>query len=696
MPQNTRSLTPPTAATQAHTYSQHGENIEDPYAWLRDPHYPKVEDPEILAYLSAENDYFAAVMAPLQPLVDELFEEIKGRQPAEDECVPYNKQGYRYQWRFAADAQYRTWYRAPLHDPDAWQVILDEVALAEGHEYFSLGALAVSPCGSKLAYSIDTAGDERYTLQVVDIGSGATLTAPIGDTIGSPIWDAASESLLYVVVNKQWQPLRVYRRRLDDSDSADRLIFAEEDTGFRVSTDLSQSEQFVFISTGSHTTNEVWLLPRDNLLAEPLLMRPRSHDIEYHVDHGNGEFIIRSNLRQSNFDLYRTADTHPQAEHWIPVLQGSERHYLTGHMVLQDRVIVEERIDGLDQIRVLEGDDSHYIEFPEAAYDAGIGTNAEFHTDTLRLSYTSMVTPQTVYDYDLTGRTLTSRKVREIPSGYDASQFVTRRLQAPARDGAQVPISLVYHRDTPLDGSAPLYLYGYGAYGLGMAPSFSPARISLLERGFVYAIAHIRGGDELGYQWYTQGKLEQRMNTFNDFVDCANYLVEQRYSSRGRIVIAGGSAGGELMGAAVNQAPQLWGAVAAHVPFVDVLNTMLDATLPLTPPEWTEWGNPIEDAEAFRLIRSYSPYDQLKPGQYPPMLVTAGLNDPRVTYWEPAKYVAKLRTCKQDGNVLLLKTNMGAGHGGQSGRFDAIREIAEEYAFFINAVAIDPMAASQG
>lgn len=683
----TAAASPPVAAQHQHSYSHHNVSVEDPYAWLRDPNYPQVEDPDILAYLNAENDYFDRCMAPLQPLVDELFEEIKGRQPQEDAGVPYTKHGYRYQWRYAKDAQYRTWYRAPVGDPDAWQVLLDEVALAAEHEYFALGALNVSPCGNKLAYSTDTEGDERYTLEVIDINSRAALTDPITDTIGGAIWDAASASFLYTVVNQQWQPLTVYQRHLEASQSGDPLIFEEQDTGFRVSTSLSQSEQYVCIHTGSHTTNEVWLLPRADFAAQAVLMRPRQTDIEYHVDHGNGEFIVRSNLRHSNFDLLRAPENSPQAEHWVPLIQGDEHHYLTGHLPLKDYIIVEERIDGLDQIRVLDLDgNSHYVDFPEAAYDVSIGNNAEFDTNRVRLGYTSMVTPQTVYDYELQRRKLTTLKVREIPSGYDASQFVTERRMAQVRDGVSVPISLVYHLDTPIDGTAPLYLYGYGAYGLGMSPSFSPARISLLQRGFVFAIAHIRGGDELGYHWYMDGKLNRRTNTFNDFVDCAQFLIEQGYSSAGRVVIAGGSAGGELMGAAVNQAPELWGAVAAHVPFVDVLNTMLDASLPLTPPEWPEWGNPIEDSSAFDLIRSYSPYDQLKPGHYPPMLVTAGLNDPRVTYWEPAKYVARLRTCKQDNNVLLLKTNMGAGHGGQSGRFDAIREVAEEYAFFIDAM----------
>ena len=685
-----RILEPPVAQKKIHRYEHHGITLEDPYAWMRDRNYPEVTDPEILTYLNEENAYFEANMAPLASLTQQLFEEIKGRQPAEDSCEPYDKDGYCYQWRYAKEAQYCTWYRAPITDRDAWEVLLDETQLAQGYEYFSLGSLSVSPCGSKLAYSTDTEGDERYTLHVIDLATRRPLTAAIENTLGTAIWSADSDALAYVVVNDQWQPLKVLHRSLAQSSPRDELLFEESDTGFRVDVDLSQSGQFVFIETGSHTTSEVWILPRDNLLATPELMRPRQEDVEYHVDHGNGEFIIRSNVQHQNFALYRTPEAHPRHDSWQLFMHGDSRHYLTSHSVLRDRLIVEVRIDGMTQIRAVEQDgSSHYIKFGETAYEVSIGNNPEFDTQTLRLNYTSMVTPHSVFDYDLTASELTLRRQREIPSGYDPTEFVTERLSARVRDGVDVPISVVYHKSTPTDGSAPLYLYGYGAYGLGMTASFSAARISLLERGFIFAIAHIRGGDELGYDWYTAGKLDRRTNTFNDFVDCALSLIAKNYTQSGRIAIAGGSAGGELMGAVVNQAPALWGAVAAHVPFVDVLNTMLDATLPLTPPEWPEWGNPIEDAYAFQTIRAYSPYDQLKPGYFPPMLVTAGLNDPRVTYWEPAKYVAKLRTCKLDTQPLLLKTNMGAGHGGQSGRFDAIKEIAEEYAFFLNVLGLE-------
>jgi oligopeptidase B len=391
-----------------------------------------------------------------------------------------------------------------------------------------------------------------------------------------------------------------------------------------------------------------------------------------------------TNDQHKNFRLVTAPVAAPIESNWTPLIDGSDRHYLLGMVCFRDVLVIEERLDGLDRIRVRTYDgDEHVIPFSESLYDTGLGVNAEYAVDYLRIDYESMVTPHTIFDYDLTTRQLTTRKVQKIPSGYDRDRYTSTRLMVPARDGARVPISLVHRKDVARDGTAPLYLYGYGAYGVAMTPSFGTARLSLLDRGFVFAIAHVRGGDELGYAWYEEGKLRARTNTFNDFVDAARFLSEQGYSRAGRIAISGGSAGGELVAAAVNQAPALWGVVCAHVPFVDVLNTMLDATLPLTPIEWPQWGNPLEDKRAFDLIRSYSPYDQLKEGAYPPMLVTAGLNDPRVTYWEPAKYVAKLRTLKIDTNPLVLKTNMGAGHGGKSGRFDALYEVAEEYAFVL-------------
>jgi oligopeptidase B len=446
----------------------------------------------------------------------------------------------------------------------------------------------------------------------------------------------------------------------------------------------------VIVSSGDHVTSEVFYLPADDPTAELRAFAPRRTGHEFSVDHGDGWFWFLSNAAHKNFALLRAPEATPDESRWQTLMAGTDEQYLTWFMRLRGRLVLGERIDGLEQVRVIEDAGSNYlIEFPEAAHTVGPGTNAEYDTDRLRLRYESMVTPGTVFDHLFATCTLETRKVQVIPSGYDASRYATERLTAVARDGARVPVSIVYRKGLRRDGSAPLYLYGYGAYGSAIMPGFSASRLSLLDRGFVYAIAHIRGGDDLGYAWYEAGKLDQRTNTFNDFVDVARYLIEAGYTRSGRIAIAGGSAGGELMGAVVNQAPELWGAVAAHVPFVDVLNTMLDASLPLTPIEWPEWGNPIEDPAAFRLIHSYSPYDQLRPGRFPPMLVTAGLNDPRVTYWEPAKYVAKLRTLKQDDRWLLLKTNMDAGHGGQSGRYDALLELAEEYAFMLVSLGLD-------
>jgi len=680
---------PPEAKRIPTSFTHHGITVEDPYAWLKDVNYPEVSDPQIINHLQAENLYFDAYMARLEASVKTIFQEIKERQPDEDESVPYLKSGWYYQWRFSQEAQYRTWYRASEEKPSQWELLLDEVALAEGLDFFRLGGLSVSPDGTRLAYSADTTGAERFTTRVLDLTNRKTIAGPIHDTLGAVVWAADSDSFYYVTVSEAWRPYRIWQHVFETQ--GDRLVYEEKDVSFFVSIDLAQSEKYVFINSGGHTNNEVYFVPRTNLAAEPRLISARRSAHEYHVNHGNGSFFIRSNRDHVNFDLYRTDEQNPQESAWEKIVSGDSRHYLVDHLPLADHLIVQQRIDGLDQIKVMcNGDQAHYIEFPEPTYHVGLGTNPNFDSATLRLAYTSMITPNTVYDYDLNSQQLTSRKVQPIPSGYDATRYITERLQIEARDGTKIPISLVRHTNTPTDGSAPLYLYAYGAYGISIPPSFSTTRLSLLDRGFIFAIAHIRGGDDLGYQWYLDGKLRQRTNTFNDFVDCARALITHNYTCAGQIAIAGGSAGGELMGAALNQAPELWGAVVAHVPFVDVLNTMLDESLPLTPLEWPEWGNPIEDAAAFRLIQSYSPYDQLKPGTYPPIMVTAGLNDPRVTYWEPAKFVARLRHLKTDENPLILKTNMGAGHAGKSGRFESFKETAEEYAFFIDLLEPGP------
>ncbi|MEO0813419.1 MAG: prolyl oligopeptidase family serine peptidase, partial [Myxococcota bacterium] len=473
---------------------------------------------------------------------------------------------------------------------------------------------------------------------------------------------------------------------LGTNADSDEVLYEEKDSGFFAGLSRSQSGEFIFIGSGDHVTSEVYAVPASNPRAKPLVFAPRKKGHQYDVDHANGTFYIRTNDTHENFRIVTAAEDSPAQAHWKELIGGSDSTYIRGISSFKNFLAIQERVDGLDQIRIRNYDGSeHRVAFPEAAYAAGMGSNPEFDISTLRLNYESMVTPDTVYDYDVSGKTLNVLKVQEIPSGYSATQYVTERRMAKARDGVSVPVSIVYRKDLKKGAGNPLHLYGYGAYGYGMPPGFSTNRLSLLDRGFVYAIAHIRGGDEMGYSWYTSGKLDKRTNTFNDFVDVARFLVEEGYVQSGDITISGGSAGGELMGAVVNQAPELFRGVVAHVPFVDVLNTMLDTSLPLTPMEWPEWGNPIEDKAAFEFIRSYSPYDNVEAKAYPPIMITGGLNDPRVTYWEPAKWAAKLRATKTDDNLLLLKINMGAGHAGKTGRFVRLQEAAEEYTFLLMA-----------
>ena len=695
-------LAPPVAERRPWSRTVHGVTLEDPYHWLKDESHPEVDDADVLAYLRAENAYFEAVMAPRRGLVETLFNELKARQQQDDAGVPVKEGRYYYQWRYQPGGQYRVWSRWPANGAGAArgptgdvEVIVDEPALARGHEYFRLGALAVSRDGRLLAYSTDTSGAERYTLRVKNLETGELLTDVIANTRGDPVWTADGAAFFYTALDERWRPYQARLHTLGAPPAAAPVVYEEGDTGFFVGISATASKRYVVIATGDHVTSEVRLVPADEPRRAPRLVAARRPKHDYSVDHQGDRFVIRSNDQHRNFRLATAPNDDPSPQAWRDLVPPSDERYLLDYQVFRDFVAVKERVGGVDQIRVLglEGQPSaRAIAFPEPVRAVEFGDNLEFEARAVRLEYESLVTPATVFDYDVDSGELVTRKVRRIPSGYDRAAYETERLVVAARDGAQVPVSLVRKRGTPADGTAPLYLTGYGAYGTAFMPAFSAARLSLLDRGFAFAIAHVRGGDELGYGWYEAGKLAARANTFNDFVDVARHLVAAKHASRGGIAISGGSAGGELVGAAVNQAPALWGAAVAHVPFVDVLNTMLDASLPLTPMEWPEWGNPIEDKAAFDLIRSYSPYDQLKAGGYPPMLVTAGLNDPRVTYWEPAKYVAKLRALKRDDHPLLLKTNMGAGHGGKSGRFEHLREVAEEYAFLLWVLGVEASA----
>ncbi len=675
--------TPPVAATRPHSFTMHGITIDDPYAWLKDPNYPDVTDKQVLAYLEQENAYFEAQMAPHRPLVDRLYEEMKARIKEDESSVPQKDGDHLYWTAYETGGQYRKWWRKPLAGgPD--ELLLDEPALAEGKEYFRLGAFAISNDATKLAYAIDDNGSERFTIHVKDLATGALLPDTIPGMLSEIVWTADDSGFLYGLANKEWRTDNARFHRLGSDPAEDVELFHEDDEGYRVAVGETSDRQWIVIGTGDHVTSEIRLLPANDPFAEPILVAPRLPGREYDVDTHGDTLFIHTNDTDPMWRLVTAPITAPGE--WSERIAPSAHFYMTGVECFRDFFIVDGREDGLDQIEIHAYDAAtppRRIAFPEPSYAAGIGDNPEYDQTVLRLGYESMVTPGTVYDYDTATGELTTLKVQEIPSGYDAGGYATERLKISARDGTQVPVSIVYPRDFPRDGSRPLFLYAYGAYGHAIPPGFSTGRLSLLDRGFAYAIAHIRGGDDLGQQWYHDGKLEKRSNTFNDFVDVAKGLIEQGWTSSGRIAIAGRSAGGELMGAVVNSDPGLWGAVIADVPFVDVLNTMLDETLPLTPGEWPEWGNPIEDREAFELIRSYSPYDNVKEQDYPPLFISGGLNDPRVTYWEPAKWAAKLRATKTDHNLLLLKTNMGAGHGGKSGRFESLREAAEEHAFVL-------------
>jgi oligopeptidase B len=685
---------PPVAARRPHTVTHHNRTLTDDYAWLRDPGYPQVTDPDILAYLHAENDWFEAAMAPHQPLIETLFQEMKGRIKEDDSSVPSREGDYLYWREFATGGQYRTWWRKPVGadgEPGGEaQCILDEPALAAGLDYFRLGALAVSPDGNILAYATDCDGSERFTLKFRDLVTGETLADTIAGTLSSLAWTADSRGILYGLANAQWRTDNARLHWLGSDPAGDIELLREEDEGFRVDVGTTQSERFLAIITGDHETSEIRLLPADDVMATPILVAARRKGVEYGVEEHDDMLFIHTNDTHPNFRL-ATASLDTPGD-WTTLIDGSDHFYMTAVTTFADFYVVEGREDGLDQIEIRYYDDPARVEriaFPEASYDAGLGENPEYKTSLLRLGYESMVTPGTVYDYDVAARTMVVRKVQEVPSGYAASDYATARLMLPARDGTPVPVSLVWKPALRTsDGSNPLHLYGYGAYGIAIPPGFSTNRLSLVDRGFIYAIAHIRGGDDLGRQWYLDGKLAKRTNSFTDFIDVAQGLIDAGWTRAGRISIAGGSAGGELVGAVINMAPELFGAAVAHVPFVDVLNTILDASLPLTPGEWPEWGNPLEDAAAYDLIAGYCPYQNVAAHPYPPLMVTAGLNDPRVTYWEPAKWVAKLRACRTDTNILLLKTNMGAGHGGKSGRFESLREDAEEQAFILTQLGV--------
>jgi len=676
---------PPLARAVPRTITIHGDARVDEYFWLRDR-----EDPEVLAYLEAENRYTEAVMRPTEPLQERLFAEMRGRIKETDLSVPERIDGWLYYHRTEEGAQYPIYCRRPVDDEAAEQILLDLNPLAAGHAYFRLGAFEVSPDHRLLAYSVDTSGAESFTLRVKDLATGALLDEMIANISTSVAWANDGRTLFYLVLDEARRPCRLYRHVLGADPAEDALVHFEADESFFLDIHRTRSHAYLLLELGSHSTSEVRFVSADRPEDSFRTIEARRAGIEYSVSHHDDRFFITTNDGAPNFRLVSAPVADPSRARWTEVLPPRPDVRVDSTDAFREHLVVWEREAGLRQTRILDlaGGGDHLVVFPEPVYTVRQHENPDFDTTLLRFTYTSMVTPASVVDYDMAARTWTVRKQTEVLGGYDSARYRTERLVATAPDGTRVPISLVYQ--LPLErpgGPRPLLLHGYGAYGVSYDPAFSSSSLSLLDRGFVVAIAHVRGGEEMGRPWYDGGKLLNKPNSFTDFIAAAEHLVAEGLTAPDRLAISGGSAGGLLMGAVTNLRPELFRAVLAEVPFVDVVNTMLDATLPLTVIEYDEWGNP-NDPAFYACIRSYSPYDNLREQAYPHMLITAGLNDPRVAYWEPAKFTARLRALKTDANRLLLRTNMGAGHGGASGRWDYLREVAFKYAFVLEVLGL--------
>ncbi len=688
-------MKPPCAEKRPVVTTIHGVDLVDDYAWLRADNWqdvlrdPDLLDPTIRAHLEAENAYCDAFMADTAGLQEALVAEMRGRILEDDSSVPLPDGPYAYASRYLTGAQHPRLVRT-LRDGGPEELLLDADEMARGKSYFSLGGASHSPDHKLLAYSVDDTGSEFHVIRIRDLDADVDLPDEIPNTAGGVAWAADSGSFFYTFINDNHRTEKVLRHVIGTPASEDIVVYVEEDPGFFCGVDKTQSGRFIVIDSHDHQTSEVRLIDAEAPDSPLRLVTARETEVEYSIeDDGDDRVYILTNADGAeDFKIVNAPLKNPGRDNWIDVVAHEPGRLILSMSVFRGRMVRLERVGGLPRIviRELSSGHEHAIAFPEEAYSLGLSGSYEFDTNVVRFTYSSPTTPAQVYDYDMETGERFLRKTQEVPSGHEPSDYVTRRVMAPTADGETVPVTLLYRADTPLDGSAPCLLYGYGAYGIAIPASFSTRILSLVDRGFVYAIAHIRGGNEKGHRWYLAGKRQNKPNTFKDFITAARYLCEQHFTSEGRIVAHGGSAGGMLMGAVANLAPSLWGAVMAAVPYVDVLNTMLDATLPLTPPEWPEWGNPLESVDDFQLIASYSPYENLMTQDYPPMFVLAGLADPRVTYWEPAKWLARLRALKTDDNAQVMHVNMDAGHGGASGRFDELKETALEYAFALKVM----------
>ena len=672
---------PPVARVVPRVDTLFGDVRVDNYFWMREK-----SDPAVLEHLKAENAYTEASLRHLEPLREQLYREILGRVKETDLSVPYRDGDYWYYTRTEQGKPYPIHARRKGSTDAAEEVMLDQNAMAGSSRFFSIADVNVSPDGSKVLYLVDTTAFREYTLFIKDLGTGRVIDSIVGVWNGSA-WGDDNRTFLYMRADSAKRGNAVWRHVVGTPATADVKVFQEDNVLNNVYVFRSRSDKYAFITADGFTSSEWRVVPTANLTAEPRVIAPRRAGVEYTVEHGDGFFLLHTNDGARNFKIMRAPESDLSA--WSEWLPHRDSAFVEGVDAFEDYVVVNERSGGLRRLRItaLASNETHYVAFPEAAYGVFASSNAEFDTDRFRFAYSSLVTPGSVYDYDMKTRERTLLKRQEIPSGYDSTRYEVRRLMAPARDGVKVPVSILLRRGTRLDGRNPLLLYAYGSYGATMEPTFNSGVLSLVDRGFVYAIAHIRGGQEMGRQWYDDGKMMKKMNTFFDYIDVAEELVRQRYTSPDRLVANGGSAGGLLMGAVANLRPDLFRAIVAEVPFVDVINTMLDASLPLAAQEWEQWGNP-RDSTHYAYMRQSSPYDNVRAQAYPWILVTTSFNDSQVMYWEPAKWVARLRDMKTDANPLYFNVNLAGGHGGSSGRYDQMRERAFRYAFMLEAVGL--------
>ncbi len=693
----TDNIRPPVADRHPIDITYHGHTRRDDYAWLKDEnwqqvmHEPEVLNKDIRAYLEAENAYTQAWMADTHPLQQKLFDEMRGRIKEDDSTVPDPDGEYAYYVRYVEGGQHPKYCRKPTQGGGAETVLLDGDAEAAGQDYYKIGAFVHASDHRMSAYAEDRNGSEIFTLRFRDMESGENVADEIGNASADMEWAEDGKTLFYTVLDDNHRPSKVMRHVVGTPASDDVLVYEEADPGYFVSLSKTESRRLILIDAHDHETSEVYMIPADAPETAPEMIAPRAQGVEYSVSEHAGRLVILTNADGAeDFKIVTAPLDNPGRANWVDLIQHMPGTLIVGFEVFAEYLVRLERVAALPRVvvRHWESQQEFTIRFEEEAYALGLEGGFEYATHNLRFSYSSPTTPRQVIDFNMATGDRTLLKQDEVPSGHNPADYVTRRIQAVAPDGELVPVTVLYRADCVLDGSAPVLLYGYGSYGMTMPASFVTPRLSLVDRGFIYAIAHIRGGMEKGYRWYTDGKREKKRNTFTDFIAAAEGLINENLARPDGIAIHGGSAGGMLMGACANLRPDLWRAVVADVPFVDVLNTMCDTSLPLTPIEWPEWGNPIEDKDAYDYILSYSPYDNVEAKDYPALLATAGLTDPRVTYWEPAKWVAKLRGLKTDGNPLLLKTNMSAGHAGAAGRFDRLEELAFNYAFVLKSFGI--------